>query len=169
MLSGKRRMKTEEAVEIARFLGAPVSEVLSHAGVAVDLDGQPTRVVLTSIISEIGAVERLTEPRSLPQAWIDRAQAALKGRNAAVIAAQIRASTGPLAIWDDAVVLFSPTDIVDHDAIGTLAICRLMSGEQMLGRIERARKTGEARLIDINGTAREVLLQTAAPVIAVIP
>lgn len=38
MLSGKRRMQMEEAAAIARFLRAPVSEVLSHAGLAVDLD-----------------------------------------------------------------------------------------------------------------------------------
>lgn len=169
MLSGERRMKTEEAAQIARFLGSPLKEVLSHAGVAVDLDGAPTRVILASVVSASGNIERLMEARPLPQAFIDRAQAALRGRNASAIAAQVRADDGPLAIWDDAVLLFGATETVEHDAIGSLSVCRLLSGEQILARIERARKTGEARVVDIYGQAREVQLQTATPVLAVIP
>lgn len=139
----------DEAVAIARFLGAPVSEVLSHAGISVDLDGQPTRIVLAAVIVETGAIERLTEPRPLPQNWIDKAQAAIKPHgNGRIVAAQVRAQDGPLAIWDDAVVLFGHTDTVEHNAIGALSICRMMNGEQLLAKIERARKTGEARVLD---------------------
>ena len=67
-------------------------------------------------------------------------------------------------MWDDAVVLFDPTCRVDNDAIGSLAICRKMDGEQVLVRVERARKTGEATV----RCAADVTLDTAAPVIAVI-
>lgn len=169
MLSGERRMRMEEAAEIARFLSAPVNEVINHAGVAIDLDGRPTRIILTSVITETGAMERLTDPRALPQSLIERAQAAVHGVNETVIAAQIRATDGPLVLWDDAIVLFRPTETVSHDAIDALAICRLHSGEQILAKIERARKTGEARVLDVANTRREVLLQTATPVLAVLP
>lgn len=169
MLSGKRKMRMDEAGIIARFLGASVTEVLAHAGVAIDLDGQPTRVVLAAIINGDGVLERLPEARPLPQSVIDRAQAALGGRNSSVVAAQVRAPTGPLSILDDAVILFSPSENVSHDAIGSLSICRLREGQQILARIERARKTGEARVIGIDGIGHEIVLTTASPVIALIP
>lgn len=170
MLSGKRKMRMDEAGEIARFLGVTVSDVLSHAGVAIDLDGQPTRVLLAAIINANGVVERLSEPKPLPQSVIDKAQAAIGiGRNHTVVAAQVRASSGPLLVWDDAVLLFTPTDSVSHDAIGTLSICRLRDGQQMLAKIDRARKTGEAIITGIDAVSREAVLLTATPVIAVVP
>ena len=71
-------------------------------------------------------------------------------------------------MWDDAVVLFDPTDRVDNDAIGSLAICRKMDGEQVLVRVERARKTGEATVRCAADVTPDVTRDTAAPVIAVI-
>lgn len=40
---------------------------------------------------------------------------------------------------------------------------------RMLARIERARKTGEARVVGADAVGREVVLVTASPVIAIIP
>lgn len=161
----------DEAKQIAHFLRVPVSEVMKHAGVSVDLDGMPTRVMLAAIISETGFMERLPEGRPLPQSVIEKAQAAIaKAGNGQIIAAQIRASTGPLAIWDDAVVLFKPTDTVEPAAIGTLAIYRRRdTGKQGIAKLLRARKTGEATIQKANGDTSEIMLDTAAPVIAVIP
>ncbi|MBA8904892.1 helix-turn-helix domain-containing protein [Aminobacter ciceronei] len=170
MLAGKRRMKMEEATLIARFLGAPVSEVLSHAGVALDTEGIPTRILLAATIGEDGVIERLMQPKPLPQGVIDRAKAAIHvGGNSSVIAAQVRASSGPLAPWDDAVVLFGYTESVEPAAIGALSVCRLHEGTQMIAKIERARKTGEARVVTFTNETREVVLQTATPVLAVLP
>ncbi|QND53443.1 helix-turn-helix domain-containing protein [Phyllobacterium sp. 628] len=170
MLSGQRKMKMDEANAIAHFLRAPVSEVLKHAGVSIDIDGMPTRILLASIINDKGHLDRLKEPKPLPQSVIDRAQAAIIGAgNGKIIAAQIRAVQGPLSILDDAVVLFAHTDDVDASAIGGLAICRTNDGEQIMARIERARKTGEARIYSVSGKAIEVTLQTATAVLAIIP
>ena len=170
-LSGQRKMQMEEAKQIAHFLRVSVSEVMKHAGVSIDLDGLPTRVMLAAIIGADGRLERMMEPSPLPQSVIDKAQAAiLKAGNGQVIAAQIRASTGPLAIWDDAVVLFMPTDTVDHAAIGTLSICRNRStGIQKMARLLRARKTGEATIQWASGDTEEVMLDTASAILAVIP
>ncbi len=169
MLDGRRRMKMEEANRIALFLGVPVSEVLSHAGVAIDLDGKPTRILLAATIDEDGKIHRLTEPKPLPQTVIDRAHAAVGARNGKVIAAQVRAAKGPLAFMDDAVILFNHTDIVEPAAIGALAICRAKDNSQFFGRVERARKTGEAYCTCPSGNAGEVQLVTATPVLAIIP
>lgn len=170
-LSGERRMQMDEAKQIAHFLRVPVAEVMRHAGVSVDLDGMPTRIMLAAVIGEDGTLDRLKEPRALPQGVIEKAQAAIsRAGNGQVIAAQIRAQKGPLAIWDDAVVLFRPTETVEHDAIGTLSICRSRdSGRQYLARLTRARKTGEATVQRATGDANETMLDTAAPVLAVIP
>lgn len=170
MLSGQRKMQMDEAHSIARFLNAPLTEVIRHAGVARDLDGMPTRILLAATIDERGIVDRLLDSKPLPQDFIDRALAAISGTgNGKVIAAQIRASTGPLAMWDDAVVLFGHTDRVENDAIGSLAICRKMDGEQVFVKVERARKTGEASVRCPNDKMIDVQLDTAAPVIAIIP
>jgi hypothetical protein len=62
------------------------------------------------------------------------------------------------------------SNVKEHDAIGTLAICRTRDGsKQSLARLTRARKTGEATIQRATGEASEVVLETAAPVIAVIP
>lgn len=172
MFSGSRKMKMNEASAIAHFLGAPVSEVLRHAGVAVDLDGQPTQVMLAAAINEKGQLERLSEPRPLPQTIIDRAQAAVtlsNPDNGRILAAQVRALQGPLAFLDDAVVLFGHSEGVERAAIGVLSICRSQKGEQVIAKIDRARKTGEARVICVDGKPREFALETATPVIAIIP
>ena len=170
MLSGTRRMKMEEANEIALFLGVSLSDVLNHAGVSIERDGTPTRILLAAIINETGSVERLKEPRPLPQAVIDRAKAAVRDLvEGQVIAAQVRAASGPLSIWDDAVILFSHTDEVETAAIGVLSICRTRGGEQIMAKVERARKTGEARIQTASGAIEETLLDTATPVLAVIP
>ncbi|PCH79776.1 MAG: transcriptional regulator [Hyphomicrobiales bacterium] len=162
-------MQTQEADFIARFLNVPVSEILGHAGFARDLDGFEAPVVLAAIIDETGRVQRLREPRPLPQRVLDKARSSLGESGRLVIAAQIRAETGPLAVWDDAVILFSATTRVEPDAIGELAVVRLLDGEQMFCRIDRARKTGEATLRLPEGGLRDVLLDTAAPLLALVP
>lgn len=170
MLSGERRMKMDEASSIAQFLGVTVKEVLSHAGVAIDLDGQPTRILLAAIVNEQNKVVRLKEPRPLPQSVIDRAQAAVAGMgNCKIIAAQVRALTGPMAFCDDMVLLFKHTDTFDPAAIGTVSVVRLVSGEMHVARVMTARKTGEATLLSNTGKPYEAEIVTATPVIAMLP
>lgn len=169
--NGGRKMQLEEAKHIATFLRAPINEVLRHAGMSVDLDGLPTRIMLTSIIGEDGVIERIKEPKPLPQSVIEKAQAAIsRAGNGQIIAAQIRSSKGPLAIWDDAVVLFKPTEAVEPAAIGTLSILRDRDSlRQGMAKLLRARKTGEATIQTANGEVKELSLDTATPVIAIIP
>lgn len=161
----------DEAKQIAQFLRVSVAEVMKHAGVSVDLDGMPTRIMLAAIIGDDGFFKRLPEPRPLPQAVIEKAQAAIsKAGNGQIIAAQVRATAGPLAIWDDAVVLFKATEIVEPSAIGTLSIYRTRdTGKQGMARLLRARKTGEATIQKANGDTTEVMLDTASPILAILP
>jgi transcriptional regulator with XRE-family HTH domain len=166
-MTGERRMQRDEAVQIARFIGAPLAEVLRHADV-VDANGEAPTVLLVATITEEGRIERLTEPRPLPQPIVDTAESAI-ATLPRVLAAQVRALTGPLAVLDDAVLLFGHTEDVETSAIGVLSICRNFAGEQILAKIERARKTGEARVVTIDGQVKEFDLQTATPVLAILP
>lgn len=163
-------MKMEEANEIARFLGASIADVLMHSGVSITLDEEPTSILLAATIDERGIITRLAEPKPLPQAVIERAQASITVHGGSrIVGAQIRALEGPLSVMDDAVVLFQQADSVDPAAIGVLSICRSREGEEFFGKIERARKTGEARVICANGEIRDVSLEAATPVLAMIP
>ncbi|WP_313618384.1 helix-turn-helix transcriptional regulator [Agrobacterium sp.] len=168
--SGSRKMKMEEAVQIAIFLGVSVSDVIKHAGITTDADAIQARILLAATIDESGTLQMLPEPRPLPQPIIEKAQLAAGGHyNRQIIAAQIRASSGSLAIWDDAVVLFSQTEGVDPAAIGALSVCGLRDGKQILARVERARKTGEADLVSPQGKIEDANLATATPIIVLLP
>ncbi|GEM_PF-1011653 len=168
--SGHRRMRMDEATQIAGFLGVSLADVMKHAGITAEADGPQARIVLAATINESGVIEMLPEPKPLPASVVEKAQLAVGGHyNRQVVAAQIRASSGALAIWDDAVLLFSQTDMVDASAIGALSICRLRDGRQVLAKVERARKTGEANLVSPAGKSEEVALLAASPIIAVIP
>ncbi|MBW9054842.1 helix-turn-helix domain-containing protein [Rhizobium mesosinicum] len=174
--SGKRRMTMEEAVEIAVFLGVSVSEVIHHAGIAGRIgttsegEGPGQKILLSAVIGDDGEVRALSEPQPLPQAVLDKAQLSIgASRNRRIIAAEVRASSGPLSIWDDAVLLFAPADGIEPGAIGALSICGLAGGRQILARLDRARKTGEARVVTPAGKIEDVVLVAATPVLAVVP
>lgn len=174
-LTGDRKMKMQEATKIAAFLGTHVSEVIRHAGSQFQTKetgkiGGPNRVMLAATINEAGVVEKILDPVQLPDSILDRANAAISIRGTGkIIAAQVRALKGPLIYLDDAVLLFDHTDVVETDAIGALSICRNRKGEQIVAKIERARKTGEATLICVDGSVREFILHTATPILAIIP
>lgn len=170
LMNGKRKMKMHEATSIASFLGVPVSTVLRHAGVSTDAEGAPSRVLLAAMITATGDLKALAKAVPLPPSIVERAMAATASvDNPKIIAAQVRAGSGPLALFDDAVILFLHTTAVELSAIGSLAICRSEDGLHCLARIERARKTGEARILRVTGKPMETTLATATPVIAILP
>ncbi len=166
LFSGQRHMKLDEAERIARFIGEPVEEVLRRAG--VKLTGERTRRInFDYTISETGKVER-GEPRSLPASVIARVEAATTSEGP-INAAQVRAPKGLLGMFDDALVLFADTDAVEPAAVGVLSIVKLRDGVQMIGHVEALRKTGEATLRQADGTTKRVQLETATPVLVVVP
>jgi hypothetical protein len=170
MINGQRKMSMEEAQKIAIFLGLPINEVMRHTGIQMDGDGQPSKIVLAAMINETGELERLPEPRPLPQSVIEKATLALGiGYNQRVLAAQIRAAKGPLNLWDDAVILFTVADTVEPLSVNALSIVRLRDGKQYLAKIDKARKTGEAQITTAAGKMEDAYLETATPIIALIP
>ena len=169
MFSGKRDFRMDEIEDIARFLNAPVAEILRHAGLAIDETNVKTGFVLSATINKEGKVERLKAASPLPESISAKIQAVLIGITGPVVAAQVRAPGGAMGLLDDVIVLFQPTDQVEADAIGNLSIARLMDGNQYICRIQSARKTGEATLRIANGQLEDVKLATAAAILAIIP
>jgi hypothetical protein len=167
MLNGQRKMKRPEADKIARFLGQPIEEIIKRAG--MDISSEPVSIQLGATIGAQGQVIAI-HPRDLPPQLLARAQASIGfDQRGKVAAAQVRADAGPLALWDDAVVLFEETDAIEPAAMGVLSIAKLRDGVVMIGHLEKARKTGEATIRLSSGELREVLLISAAPVLAVLP
>lgn len=169
MLSGQRRMKMEEADAIARFLGSPVNEVLTHAGVAAGSDAN-MEIMLSQTIDEEGRITGLEERNILPKDVIERAYAAIGHHSRSKIcAAQVRAESGPLAALDDAVMFYISTDAIEPTSIGTLSVCETIDGDLFLAKVDKARKTGEATLRFASDETAEHILKSAAPIIAIIP
>ena len=168
MLSGQRKMKLSEAERIARFLQVPTEEVLRRAG--IDIDGiEFSHLLLEATISDEGQLVPIT-PRPLPSPIVARAQASLGlERHGKMVAAQVRAMTGPLSIWDDAVMIYADTNLIEPAAVGVLSIAKLRDGVTMLGHLEKVRKTGEATVRTADGALHDVVLSSASPVLAVLP
>jgi hypothetical protein len=164
--SGDRRMKIEEATQIATFLNVPVAEVFKHAGVDASKIG--LQLEITGFINESGVIEGLKESIPMPQAILKKAQIMIGVGETKVAAIQVRATAGPLSIWDDAVMLYSLTDAVEQEAVGVLSICRNSNGDRFLAKIDRARRTGESVVISPAGKREEMTLVSATPVLAVI-
>lgn len=163
-------MRMEEANKIASFLGTSVADVLNNAGVKITADASSRQISVLATVGEDGKVESVDEPTPLPASVFDRARTALKDTGSGKIhAAQVRASSGILSLFDDAIILFEPTTIVDPAAIGALSLCRDREGNETVARVIRARRTGEAVVLTVNGKEIETVLATATPILAVIP
>jgi len=168
MFGGTRKMKLSEAENIARFLETTTEEVLSKAGIPLK-EGSRFRIMLGSTIGDQGKFVKI-DPQALPPGIAARAQAVITSdRKGRVLAAQVRAGKGPLSIWDDALILFEETDLIEPAAVGVLTVATLTDGMQMLGHLEKSRKTGEATIRLADGTLKEVVLSSAAKVLAVLP
>lgn len=169
MLNGQRKMKLPEAEKIARFLGATTEEVLAAAGVALS-GSRRLSLNLTAQISDRGNVTALPAAIALPASVIARIQASISGDNPETVTiAQVKADKGPLHMWDDAVMVFEDTAVVQPAAVGVLSIMRLRDGVQTLATLNSARKTGEASITLPNGDTKEVSIVSAAPVLTVVP
>ncbi len=170
-LSGQRRLHINEANDMAVFLGVSADEVLYHAGASIQGGLPSSSIFLTAVVNEKGVIGKIDNPVPLPAATMERAQAALaahKEDDGEIIAAQVRALSGPLAAMDDAIMLYRRAEAIEPAAITALSACKTKDGEEFLARVERSRITGEARIICVTGEAMDVELIAASPILAMI-
>lgn len=162
MFAGKRKMKAAEVERIARFLEVPAEEIIKRAG-APDLMKFVRTFEVEAEIQQDGTVTALKKSRPLPASVIARAEAQIEGSGPVSIA-QVRIASGPMSLFDDAVLVYEKVDYVEPAAVGVLSIMKLRDGVQMLGRIKSMRKTGEAEVIGTDGKERTLDVVSAAPV-----
>lgn len=152
---GQRRMQFDEAVQIARFIGQPLDQVLRAAGLPLDQD-RTRRVPLAGIIganNEIAArdMQRAIEaPPTIPDGTV-----ALRVEN-------------PDSFLNGAFVFARLPEAVDPGAIGRTAIVQVRNGPMMLARVSPGSEPGRYDLAVGHGPAGasadgETMTRTAPP------
>nr|DAQ54369.1 MAG TPA: helix-turn-helix domain protein [Caudoviricetes sp.] len=154
--SGRRRMKFEEAADIARLLGLPVSDVLSNAGVPIE-EGRQT-VPIMGFMDSTGEIhcnhetnaERVITPVAMPEG------------SAAI---QCRTAKSPLEYMDGWMIFKEkPTTT---PPIGRFCIVKCKGSIRTIGTIRRGYKAGR---FNITGPAIDVIdadLEWASPIVAI--
>lgn len=156
MLRGKRKMSVQEAGQIAFILGAPVDEVLRHAGVEETPAGARNKVRVTGWIDAAGEVHHgaAMGPKavSAPPGVDDNCEA-------------LRAQTGgPFDGW---LMFYRPSKNVSPDAVGRMCVVKAANAEPLLVRVVgRGFEAGYFTVADWSGARTEnVRLASASPVL----
>jgi transcriptional regulator with XRE-family HTH domain len=154
--AGKRRMKFEEAADIARLLSLPVSEVLRHTGLPID-QGKPT-VPLCSIYDGHGEshcigvedAERIVPPADMPEGST---------------AVQCRTAGSPIEHMDGWILFCGPpTQTIPLDQF-----CRvkIRNGVKVIGVVRRGYKRGRYNISGPAGVITDADIEWIQPIEAI--
>lgn len=163
LINGKRAMRFEEAERLAVFLGVPVTDVISHAGVSVDQGGRQTRLV--GYIDGAGEahVDWGAQGETVP---------ALADLPATTVAIQYRTAMTPRESMDGWLIYVETPadgDTIDK-AMHRFALVCLDSGMTVLGFLRRGYESGRYNVINFMGpTLDNVGVKWATPVLLVRP
>ena len=135
MLQGKRRMTNQEATQIGKALGYPVTEILRRAG--LDVRDDVRKVPITGYVGLGGAVTML------PSGTHDMAVAPADVP-AGSYAVQKRIAGNPGDGWLDFV---DGTHCAPEDMQGRFCLCTLSDGRSYMAAISRGYKAGLHNLI----------------------
>lgn len=134
LLTGKRPMRMDEAVNIASLLGVPVADVLGHAG--VNVSGSVASVPLVGFVDGQGEAhldwnaqgERVPSPVELPPR---------------ACAVQMRTASSPIDSWDGWILYTTLPDGIAADALGRLCLVGLKgNGVDLLRFVRRGYRRG---------------------------
>lgn len=151
---GKRLMKLTEAADIARLIGAPLDEVLAHAGVHEASKGR--QIAVAGIHDDHGEVHWINEkfsvptPTELPETCI---------------AIQARTSD----FRDGWLLFLEQPSTVASDAIGRFSLVRLKNGVMTLGQVRRSYIPGRFSIDSPDVATKDVELEWAEPIILIKP
>ena len=157
MLRGKREMKIQEAAEVARLMGVPAEEILTHAGIKLGSGGQ--RLGLAGTMDGTGEV-KWQNPRTLGNVPSPPGIEA----NAAI---QCRTAGTPLDYMDRWLLYFigPRKDGVHTDALERLSIVKVRNGLTGIAMVKRGYQRGRWNLSGPALTANDVDLEYAIPVL----
>lgn len=165
ILSGKRRLRMNEAVELARLLQVPLEEVLASAGLKTgDLTGGDRKLEVEGWVD--AGLNVVWGPVKGPKTAL---KPPLTGKSIEVVRAQTAGS--PMQGIDGALLYYQKSDGVDLNADnGKLALVKVVDGKQerwRLGVVRKSYQPGRADILSLNGeaVAEEVLLGELWPVV----
>lgn len=155
-LSGKRRMKFEEAAGIARLIGYPVSEVLRNAGVPVEEGRQ--RVPVAGWLDGMGEIhclpmddaQRVLTPQPMPEGSV---------------AVQCRTAASPLEYMDGWLLFREPP--VQPPPLGQFAVVQIAGGIRTIGTLRRGYRKGRLNLSGPCCSITDAAVEWAAPITAI--
>jgi transcriptional regulator with XRE-family HTH domain len=122
LLNGERRLQFEHAEQMAKFLGVPVSEVVSNAGLEIERRGAGVerRLPITGAADATGLVTYAKAngtTASVPDTTPARA-----------VAVRMESGFAP-----GAAIVFVPSDTIEIAALGRLSVVTMADGSQRLG------------------------------------
>lgn len=158
--SGTRRLKLEEASQLASIFSVPLAEVVKAAGVDLLPSGDLHVPVIGSMRSDgtvestpDGAAERATTPCPMPED---------------TVAVQVRSAGGPLG-WCDGWLLFARrADTVELSGLGRACLAKLQGGHMVVATLARGYRDGTWNLSGFY-CAESSRLEWASPVLLIRP
>lgn len=159
---GKRQMKMTEAVDIARLLGVPLTDVLENAGIKLDSAGARLAPVVGHMDSEGEAHiawkargERVSVPAELPDDTV------------ALVA---KTEGGPLSLMDGWTFFLEPPSEPSPDIIGRYCVVGLQGGVSLVRFVRRGYKHGTYNLASTIAVSIEnAALEWASPILLIRP
>lgn len=147
-------MKITEAADIARLIGAPLDEVLTHAGVHEASKGK--QISVAGVHDDHEEVQWIDEGFSVP-APTDLPEDA--------IAIQARTSD----FRDGWLLFLRQPHGVSPDSIGRFCVSRLRNGVMMLGQVKKSYRPGRFTIENPRVTSADVELEWSEPVLLIQP
>lgn len=154
--SGQRRLKIEEAAQLAQVFNEPLHNVVEAAGISVrGTDGDRVSVVGfvrgdgTVELHEAGVIERTGAPPGLPSDSI---------------AVQWRTTGSPLAFADGWVSFSAKPRGVESGITGRLCLAKITDGPTVVATVSRGYREGTWNLHGFF-SAESVTLESATPVL----
>lgn len=165
MLRGRRRIRLDEASELAAMLGTSYEEVVEHAGVKVPDLGSSGAMPITGYV-DAESVVHMKRPPAGPR------KTPVPFSGAPNLVALRLVGGGPL---EGAVVYYQGGEDmgVDPEATGRLSVVETVDGLRLLAVVRKGYERGHVALADMAGGIIEgcddVRLSWAAPVVFIKP
>lgn len=152
MLRGQRQMKLTEAAEIARLLGVPADEVLTHAGVRLSSKG--SEVPITGTMDAHGEVH-----------WSAGLGTTAAPAGEFTKAIQCRTAGTPLDYMDRWLLFVgNPASQVAPEAMERLSVVKIRKGMTCIAQVRRGYKAGRWNLSGPIVATDDADLEWATPI-----
>lgn len=161
LFSGKRRLRVDQAADLAELLKVPLNEVIRRAG--VELTGSKRGILnVIGFIDGKGAVTVREDAPGMAFRFDIEVPATAKGF-------QFRTAQSEADVWDGFIVAVdAPT--VAAAAIGNTGVIKTRDHGSLFGKARRGYATDEYTIIGLNGDVmHDVRIESFMPLIAMRP